>query len=205
MAGATSSEVHAVTTETARGARRRLVLRRYVNRAWLAREPDLAEHEARVLSLLASTDVRAPQLVAVDATGASCDVPAVLMTRLAGRLRRRPDLRQLAEVLPVVHAVRVPPGVRVRPYSPYYLDRDLRPPAWARRPAVWERANEVPRGPPPDDPAVFVHRDYHPGNVPWSGGQVIGLVDWVNASIGGAGGDVGHCRSNLCDLGLDVA
>src|SRR5438876_9812608 len=91
MAGATSSEMHAVTTEDAHGVRRRLVLRRYVNRAWLAREPDLAEHEARVLSLLASTDVRAPQLVAVDATGASCDVPAVLMTRLAGRPRRRPD------------------------------------------------------------------------------------------------------------------
>src|SRR5438445_11602518 len=108
MAGATSSEVHAVTTETARGARRRLVLRRYVNRAWLAREPDLAEHEARVLSLLASTEVRAPELVAVDPTGSSCDVPAVLMTRLPGVPRRRPDVRRLAELLPVVHALRVP-------------------------------------------------------------------------------------------------
>src|SRR5439155_25494523 len=74
MPGATSSDVRAVTTETARGARRNLVLRRYVNRAWLAREPDLAEHEARVLSLLAPTGVCAPELVAVDPTGSSCDV-----------------------------------------------------------------------------------------------------------------------------------
>ena len=36
MAGATSSAMHAVTTEDAHGVRRRLVLRRYVNRAWLA-------------------------------------------------------------------------------------------------------------------------------------------------------------------------
>src|SRR5439155_20715390 len=108
MQGATSSGVQAVATETARGARRQLVLRRYVNRAWLAREPDLAEHEARVLSMLAQTDVRAPELVAVDPTGSSCDVPAVLMTRLPGAPRRRPDLRRLAELLPVIHAVRVP-------------------------------------------------------------------------------------------------
>src|SRR5438876_6064191 len=119
MAGATSSDVHAGATETARGARRHLVLRRYVNRAWLAREPDLADHEARVLSLLAPTGVRAPELVAVDPTGSSCDVPAVLMTRLPGRPRRRPDLRRLAKVLPAIHAVRVPGDVGIRAYSPY--------------------------------------------------------------------------------------
>ena len=60
MPGATSSDVHAVATETASGARRQLVLRRYVNRAWLAREPDLAEHEARVLSLRLEGKLTAP-------------------------------------------------------------------------------------------------------------------------------------------------
>src|SRR5207248_977250 len=143
--------------------------------------------------------------VAVDATGTACDVPAVLMTRLAGRPRRRPDVRRLAEVLSVIHAVRVPAHVRVRPYSPYYLDRDLRPPPWTRLPAAWARAIDVHHGRPPDDPPVFIHRDYHPGNVLWSGGLVTGVVDWVNAGIGGAGADVGHCRVNLCAFGQDVA
>jgi aminoglycoside phosphotransferase (APT) family kinase protein len=50
---------------------------------------------------------------------------------------------------------------------------------------------------PPDDAPVFIHRDYHPGNVLWSRGAVTGVVDWVNASGGGAGADVGHCRQNL--------
>jgi aminoglycoside phosphotransferase (APT) family kinase protein len=81
--GGTSSAVHAVTVEDGRGRRHALVLRRFVRAEWLAREPDLAEHEARVLDLLDGTDVAAPRLVAVDPHGAECDVPAVLMTRRA--------------------------------------------------------------------------------------------------------------------------
>jgi len=44
---------------------------------------------------------------------------------------------------------------------------------------------------------VFIHRDYHPGNVLWSGRRVTGIVDWVNASRGAPEADVGHCRANL--------
>src|SRR5882724_8262052 len=51
-AGGTSSAVHGVTVDAPDGGRRELVLRRYVRADWLAREPDLAEHEAHVLDLL---------------------------------------------------------------------------------------------------------------------------------------------------------
>jgi aminoglycoside phosphotransferase (APT) family kinase protein len=53
-------------------------------------------------------------------------------------------------------------------------------------------------------PAVFTHRDFHPGNVLWSRGRVTGVVDWPTASVGPAVVDVGHCRTNLVQLGLDV-
>ena len=204
LPGGTSSAIHAVTVEEPGGARqrRRLVLRRFVRAGWLEREPDLAEHEARVLSLLEGSGVPAPRLVAVDPTGADCGAAAVLMTRLDGAVVWSPDdlgpyLRRLAEALPPIHDVAVPSGTAIRPYDPYYLDEDLRPPDGTSCPEVWERAIEVHAGPPPVDERRLIHRDYHPGNVLWRAGRVTGIVDWASASLGSPEADVGHCRLNL--------
>src|SRR4051794_4381708 len=79
LPGGTSSAVHALTVSTPT-TEHDVVLRRYVRAAWLRAEPDLAEHEARVLTLLEHSSVPAPRLLGVDPTGASCDVPAVVMT-----------------------------------------------------------------------------------------------------------------------------
>jgi aminoglycoside phosphotransferase (APT) family kinase protein len=62
---------------------------------------------------------------------------------------------------------------------------------------VWLRAIEVLEGRAPAHERVFIHRDYHPGNVLWRREEVSGVVDWVNASIGSPWADVGHCRVNL--------
>src|SRR4051812_18889466 len=88
--GGTASAVHAVTVDDAAGARRHLMLRRFVRADWLAEEPDLAEHEARVLELLRPSRLPVPELVAVDIDGTECDVAAVLMTRVPGRVRWSP-------------------------------------------------------------------------------------------------------------------
>jgi aminoglycoside phosphotransferase (APT) family kinase protein len=201
MEGATSSAVHAVDVEHG-GRVLELVLRRFVRADWLADEPDLAEREAEALALLESTPVAAPVLVAVDVDGRECGVPAVLMTRLAGRPTDDPGelearLRLLAEPLPVINAVAVPVGTHVRSYRPYYVDDDLRPPTWAARPALWERAIEVHQGPQPEARERLIHRDYHPGNVLWEGSRLTGVIDWANTSRGAAAADVGHCRLNL--------
>ncbi len=53
---------------------------------------------------------------------------------------------------------------------------------------------------------MFLHRDFHPGNVLWTDGAVTGLVDWASAAIGPAAADAGHCRWNLArTLGQDAA
>ena len=179
-----------------------LVLRRFVRADWLVDEPDLAEREAEALTLLEPTPVAAPAPVAVDVDGRECDVPAVLMTRLPGHPTGDPGelearLRQLAEPLPAINAVAVPPHARVRPYRPYHVDDDLRPPEWTARPAIWERAIEVHQGPRPEARECLIHRDYHPGNVLWEGSEVTGVIDWANTSLGAAAADVGHCRLNL--------
>jgi aminoglycoside/choline kinase family phosphotransferase len=64
---------------------------------------------------------------------------------------------------------------------------------------------EILNGPPPDLPAVFIQRDFHPGNVLWWRGAMSGVVDWQSASIGPADVDVGHCRANLLGFSRSVA
>jgi aminoglycoside phosphotransferase (APT) family kinase protein len=187
-----------------------LVLRRFVRLDWLAEEPDTATREAQALSLLADVDLPTPRLVAVDPDGSAAGAPSVLMSRLTGRVEWDPKgveefLRALAEPLPAIHSVRVAAGVALPDYRPYPL-RIRRPPAWAARPDVWERAFGVLDRPPPADERRFVHRDYHPGNVLWERGRVTGIVDWVNASIGSPWADVGHCRVNIAsELGQRAA
>ncbi len=206
----TSSAVHAIGVATRGGRRLQLVLRRFVRADWLAREPDLAAREAKVLELLRGSNVTAPELVAVDEDAAACDVPAVLMTRLPGRLDLRPAemtrwLARLAEPLPAIHDLSRAAG-SVQPYRTYNDVEALKVPDWSTRGDAWRRIIRLVRGPAPPGRDCFIHRDYHPGNVLWSRGQLSGITDWVNASSGPRGIDVGHCRLNLATLfGVEVA
>ncbi|MGE0227529.1 MAG: phosphotransferase family protein [Dehalococcoidia bacterium] len=202
LRGGSSSAVHALTIETATGRRHRLVLRRFVRADWLEREPDLAPREAAALTLLERSDVPAPRLVALDATGAEAGVPAVLMTHLPGRVDLAPadltaHLRALAELLPRIHSLRGATGA-VPPYRRY--DEAPAVPAGVRDPRVWRTLLARASATPPDAPSRFIHRDYHPGNVLWSRSCLTGIVDWVSASTGPSDVDAGHARWNLALL-----
>jgi aminoglycoside phosphotransferase (APT) family kinase protein len=71
---------------------------------------------------------------------------------------------------------------------------------------LWDRAVTLFHGPRLDPDQVFIHRDYHPGNVLWRCGGVSGVVDWQAASVGPRSADVFWCRSNLIGrFGLEVA
>jgi len=76
---------HALDVVDADGRTHRLVLRRWARPDWEAEDPDhTVERETWVLELLHSTQVPAPTVVAADPSGVRCDVPAMLLTRLAG-------------------------------------------------------------------------------------------------------------------------
>ncbi len=211
LCGGMSSAVHQLTvagTDAGPG-RSVVVLRRYVRPELNAEEPDLAEREARALQVAAGIALATPELLAVDPNGADAGVPSVLMSCLSGRVDWRPAelerwLGRLAELLPPIHGVDLPPPGVLPAYTPYRPDSDA-PPALSSGPRVWERAVELAHGPPPDDRPVVVHRDFHPGNVLWRRGKVSGLVDWQAASVGPGSVDVGHCRVNLLRFGLDAA
>jgi aminoglycoside phosphotransferase (APT) family kinase protein len=211
LRGGTASAMHLLTVGLAGGAVERVVLRRYVLPELNAAEPDMAAWEARALRVVEELHVPTPRLLAVDATGARAGVPAVLMSRVAGRVDWSPAnmdrwLERLAGLLPPIHALPLPPPGVIRPFALYRQD-SYQPPGWARRPAVWASAVQWFHRPTPDraGPGVFIHRDFHPGNVLWRRGRVSGVVDWASASIGPACVDVGHCRGNLFGYGIQVA
>ncbi len=202
LADATSSAVHAIDVEDAVGPPRQLVLRRYVDPALLEREPDVVTREAQILDTLRKSPVPAPELVASDPGAISCDVPALLMTRLSGRPRAKARdidkfVRSLAAPLEEIHAVDVPDDAAFPTYRQHSSSEETSPPPWTEHPQEWERAIARHAAGPPDHGPVFIHRDYHPLNVLWTGARVTGIVDWAWACAGPAMVDVAHCRLNL--------
>jgi aminoglycoside phosphotransferase (APT) family kinase protein len=203
---------HAVRVIDRRGGTHRLVLRRWARPGWEADDPDFTpEREVAVLELLAGSAVPAPRLVAADPDGATCDSPALLLTRLPGRPPGLPAdmeafLEQLAGSLAAIHALRADATDGIPAYRRYFEPSRLRPPAWALRPALWERAIEVAGTPAPPGPCTFIHRDYHPENTLWSRGRLTGVVDWTSGSFGPVAVDLGAMRWNLAvDYGVDAA
>lgn len=209
LRGGMSSAVQLLTVQEDDGHRRQAVLRRYVRPEHNEQEPDAAGQEARALRVAWRAGVPIPALLAVDPAGTGAGVPAVLMSRLPGRVDWWPSdmgrwLRHLAETLPVIHAAPLPSADGLRPFAPH-PQASYEPPGWARYPHVWERAAQISHQPPPRLPAVLLHRDFHPGNVLWRRGTVSGVVDWQDACTGPAAADVAHCRVNLLDLSADAA
>jgi hypothetical protein len=142
-------------------------------------------------------------LIAVDPAGTACDVPALLMTRLPGCTEERPAdwLPAAAAVVAGIHRVEAPQ--LAFHYRPYFGGHELRSPEWGDG-ALWREAFAAAAGWATGNP-VFIHRDYHPGNLLWENGHLGGIVDWLAACRGPAGADVSHFRVNLAlDSGPDA-
>jgi aminoglycoside phosphotransferase (APT) family kinase protein len=202
LAGATSSLLHAVEVDGPTG-RRNLVLRRFVNEKWVEAEPDVAVREGMSLQHATRAGLPAPDLIALDANGEHCGVPATLVARLEGNVvlepaDRRQWLRGLAETAARIHRVDAA-GFRWK-YRRYNEGGTLTVPPWSKRQDAWAKAIEIVEGPPRSYAECFVHRDYHPSNVLWQNGRVSGVVDWVNGCRGPAAIDVAWCRHNLANL-----
>ncbi len=204
---------HALRVVDGHGRPQHLVLRRWARPGWDLDDPDYtAEREVRVLDLLRPTPVPAPVLVAADVMGASCDVPALLLTRLEGRPPRQADTdsdsfcRQLADTLALVHDLGDDAPPQLPEYRLYYDREHAAPARWMPATAVWRRATAEVRGRPPVEHSTFIHRDFHPENTLWSRSRLTGVVDWTQASWGPASLDVAHLRWNLvADHGQRVA
>ncbi|AEM84081.1 phosphotransferase family protein [Streptomyces violaceusniger] len=204
--GGITAEMRRLTIGTRDGGTRDLVLRSFVN---VEHAEDWLNREAGALTLLTGTGVPAPGLVAVDPTATHCAYLSLLMTHLAGRtvlddegLETRVPL--LARQLVAIHAVR--PAVRPREYVALTTADTVVTPKGADA-GAWAAAIDVIRRPAPPYEGLFLHRDFHPGNVLFdvppsrpAGARITGVVDWAATSWGPADLDVAHCSTNLALL-----
>jgi aminoglycoside phosphotransferase (APT) family kinase protein len=189
--------------------RRSLVLRSFVKPFFVRHAEGLLTREAAILRLLGDTDVPAATLAAVDATAQYCDHPSLLMSLLPGTVRLsdqgadgRAEL--LAQQLVRIHQLSVTAQQRPRTYQAWASPERVTLPAATERPELWQRAVDVIRREPPAFQGCFLHRDFHPGNVLFTGPdddlQISGVVDWVETSWGPADLDVAHCSTALALL-----
>ncbi len=193
---------HRVDVIDRRGARHRLVLRRWTRQAWITEDPDFTvAREVVVLGLLAEAGFAAPITVAADPNAASCDAPALLVTRLPGHPPSAPaDLKsyvqELAAAILEVHQIKSLAAQGLAQYRTYEPISPT-PPKWLEGSGLWEQAFRQATEPWPEFAPCLIHRDYHPGNTLWLRGHLSGVVDWTQASWGPPGIDVGAMRWSL--------
>lgn len=201
MTGGLGSAVHRLGVNH-RGRSWTVVLRR-----WEHGDAERFVHRERAtLERLAGSGIPCPELLGSDPDGAGSDRhPALLMTRVPGRVHLDPVdpddwLAQMARAAAAIHDLDLP----AEPFEPWFNPDEWSVPASATNPALWRRAHDVMRQPPPEAVGVFVHRDFQPFNLLWSRERLTGVVDWTFASAGPREIDVGHCRLNLAVLhGVD--
>jgi aminoglycoside phosphotransferase (APT) family kinase protein len=205
LPGGISSATRAVTVRRPDGTTVRAVLRTFVDEEWLAAEPELAAREAALLQVLEGESVPAPRVLGVDPDGAASGSVSLLMSLEPGRpvndpVDRRPWIAGLIDALARIHAV-APPSLGLRD-QPGRLDLHTQEPRPHRHgvqvdEALWAHVRRrwpgVVRRPP-----TLIHDDFHPGNVLWSRGRLMSVVDWTGAGVGDP-------ASDACYLRLDVS
>ena len=192
LEGATTATVHRVDL----GDGRSLVAKRFDRQDFLDERPDRAEHEAKVLDLLAPTAVPVPDLLAVDGDGSHAGAPTVLMSFIEGTTTFPEGwVVAMAGNLADIHAV--DPGPITWEYERYNVGQDLVVPTWAADRGVWVDAYAIAAAAPSKTTAGFIHRDYHGGNLLWHQSRPAAVLDWMSACVGPVGIDLAHVRNNL--------
>jgi aminoglycoside phosphotransferase (APT) family kinase protein len=201
LSGGIVSSVHGLSILDANGLRHRIVVRRYMGVDQKAWGSSAIRQEAAVLSALERSGLPAPRLLDADPDGLRAGVPAIVMSRVPGRIHLTPSdpeswLRQMAALLPRIHAL----SVKAAPFEPWFDASQLEPPPAARNVSIWRRAIDFVSMAPPKYVPHFIHRDYQHFNLLWTRERLSGVVDWCFASNGPADADAAHCRLNLTVL-----
>jgi aminoglycoside phosphotransferase (APT) family kinase protein len=201
LSGGIVSSVYRLSILDARGRRHWLVVRRYLGANQRKWGSSAVRREAAVLSALERSGLPAPRLVDADPDGLQAGVPAIVMSRLPGRIHLTPSnpeswLRQMAALLPRIHEL----SIEAPRFESWFDASKIEPPPSARDVSVWRRAIDFVSTAPPKYVPHFIHSDYQHFNLLWSRERLSGIVDWCSASNGPVDVDVAHCRLNLTIL-----
>lgn len=182
LTGGVSAEVYGLHL-TGGTAPERLVVRRHRPSAIKEHGAAVAEKEFDLLSLVGAHRLPVPHpLLVTDADG-----PTLLMEWVEGTTSLNRDdldsaLPQMADVMAGIHAIDLG-GAILRGLGELddpvpYLDLTTPAPAARNRP-------------------VLVHADYWPGNLLWSDGRLVAVLDWEDAAVGDPLADLAGTRVEL--------
>ncbi|MGY4770357.1 phosphotransferase family protein (plasmid) [Kribbella sp. CWNU-51] len=201
LLGGITAEMRRLTIGSLNGNTRTLVLRSYVG---VGNANEALTREAAALTMLAATEVTAPELVGVDPLAAECEYPSLLMTHLPGRAvledkgveARIPLLARELVAIHTIQPIEQPPVYGTLTTA----DTVVTPPGINAQ--AWSDAIEIIRRPAPSYEGRYLHRDFQPGNVLFDGPitALTGVVDWASPCWGPADLDVAHCATNLAVL-----
>lgn len=201
LAGAGMTDAYDVTLDQ---APRRVVVKLY-------REGDGgAPLEWSRLEFAQRATVPVPEPIAADLESAWFGRPGVVMSRLPGRPDVTPTdvdawVAALAQALADLHETPLD-GAEGAVTRPLWAET-WRPPAGEHDPLTVAAVSAVTaRLPSLASEHVFIHGDFHPGNVLWHRGRISGVVDWSAAGLDSRWAELAYCRCDVCLLlGPDVA
>ncbi len=172
-----------------------VVTRTISNTAWLETEPDLIEREARALTILASSPLETPRLIAADQPSAHLAMSFLDGVLEVDRNGLAPRSHAMAAAAAAIAAVPLPRAHGL-PEWRAWVPADPQPPTWGDAP-LWRRGIDAYRAvsQPTTDDNRLLHRDLHPLNVLWSEQLLPAVVDWVNACVGHPHAELGHLRA----------
>lgn len=204
--GGISARVTAIELQHVDGQRQKLIVRQH-GAADLARNPQVAADEFKLLRIAHDAGVPAPAPYYLDQSGEFFETPVVVLEYIEGEtvfaLADAPDLLpQFARRLAAIHRIDCAShDISFLPDQtahwggiignrPAHLDdslsegriRDALEVAWP-----WMQRNAT----------GLLHGDYWPGNILWRDGQLVGIVDWEDAATGDPLADIAISRLDL--------
>lgn len=204
VSAGSSALARELIVSSATGEQRRLILRCFAVE-WQGSPRSKVEREGLALSALAGSGLPVPQALWSDPCGALLGLPAILQTRLPGRVwwpraARPPGATAMGRVLAAIHSSAKPPGLpSPRGWVRWTLGHQRSREGWRSHPQA--RAIEEAIAPAIGRALrrrhVLCHGDFNAGNVLWSRNALSGVVDWETAESAPPAADVGACRFDL--------
>jgi aminoglycoside phosphotransferase (APT) family kinase protein len=214
LTGGVSAHVTAMEVQLPDGSTEKWVVRQHGARD-LAQNPDVAEGEFRLLSILKEAGVPAPEPYYVDQAGEVFGSPCVVVGFIEGEVSPQLDdlhgaAAQMASQLARIHEI------SPSRFDLSFLPRqsDIYAKKLGERPAVLDDSLDEGRirdalqrvWPLPRRNADgLLHGDYWPGNTLWKDGMLSGVIDWEDARVGDPLEDFANTRLEmLWELGVEA-
>lgn len=206
LKGGVSAQMTALELVRPDGQRQKMIVRQH-GPAELKRNPHSAADESRLLQLVHTAGLPAPQPYYLDESGEIFPTPYLVIEYIEGQSEFAPTnlpdyIRQFATHLSRIHQLDgAQPALSFLPRQEQKYAEKLK----ARSAILDESLNErrvrdtlealwpLPQRNQP----TLLHGDFWPGNLLWQQGQLVAIIDWEDAAIGDPLTDLANSRLEL--------